>query len=118
MFGRRDTNTTTHFLRELRALQIVRDLVAKPNTAAGRKTVVWSIGCSSGDEPYGLAMLCREAGANVEILATDINPEISSARSGRATRSATCATSTTSGAPAGSGATAIAGSWPPSCARW
>jgi chemotaxis protein methyltransferase CheR len=37
--------------------------------------VVWSVGCSTGDEPYGLAMICREAGANVEILATDVNPD-------------------------------------------
>ncbi|MDX2089738.1 MAG: CheR family methyltransferase [Kofleriaceae bacterium] len=70
----KSTNTTTHFLRETRAMQIIRDLVAVPNTAAKRKTVVWSVGCSSGDEPYSLAMLCREAGASIEILATDINP--------------------------------------------
>ena len=69
-----ETNTTTHFLRETRALQMIRDLVAIPNTAAKRKTVVWSVGCSTGDEPYGLAMMCRQAACDVEILATDINP--------------------------------------------
>jgi chemotaxis protein methyltransferase CheR len=69
------TNTTTHFLRELRALHMIRDLVALPNLAAGRKTVVWSVGCSTGDEPYGLALVCREAGCDVEVLATDINPD-------------------------------------------
>ena len=56
-----ETNTTTHFLRELRALHMIRDLVAIPNAAAQRKTVVWSVGCSTGDEPYGLAMVCRQA---------------------------------------------------------
>ncbi len=70
-----ETNTTTHFLREVRALQMIRDLVAIPNTAAKRRTVVWSVGCSTGDEPYGLAMLCREAHCELDILATDINPK-------------------------------------------
>ncbi len=35
---------------------------------------MWSVGCSTGDEPYGLAMVCRQASCDVEILATDINP--------------------------------------------
>lgn len=67
-------DTTTHFLRERRALQVIRDLVAIPNAAAGRKTIAWSVGCSTGDEPYGLAMLCREVYCELDILATDINP--------------------------------------------
>jgi chemotaxis protein methyltransferase CheR len=71
----RTTNTTTHFMREPRALQLIRDLVAVPNTDAGRRTVVWSVGCSTGDEPYGLSMLCQQATCDVEILATDINPD-------------------------------------------
>jgi chemotaxis methyl-accepting protein methylase len=70
----RETNTTTHFLRERRALEMIRDLVAIPNTDDGRRTVVWSVGCSTGDEPYSLAMLCREARCDVDIFATDINP--------------------------------------------
>jgi chemotaxis methyl-accepting protein methylase len=78
------TNTTTHFLREIRALQMIRDLVAIPNLAAGRKTVVWSVGCSTGDEPYGLAMLCRQAACEVDVLATDVNPDaLERAQSGR-----------------------------------
>jgi chemotaxis protein methyltransferase CheR len=78
------TNTTTHFLREIRALQMIRDLVALPNLAAGRKTVVWSVGCSTGDEPYGVAMLCRQAGCEVDVLATDVNPDaLERAQSGR-----------------------------------
>lgn len=70
------TNTTTYFLREPRALEMIRDLVAVPATAAGRRARVWSVGCSSGDEPYGLAMLCLEAGAAIDILATDVNPNV------------------------------------------
>lgn len=68
------TNTTTYFLRELRALEMIRDQVAIPAAAAGRRARIWCVGSSSGDEPYGLAMLCSEAGAPVDILATDINP--------------------------------------------
>jgi chemotaxis protein methyltransferase CheR len=75
MKGPRDTNTTTHFLREPRALQMIRDLVAIPNATAGRRTAVWSVGCSTGDEPYGLAMVCRQASCELDILATDINPD-------------------------------------------
>jgi chemotaxis protein methyltransferase CheR len=73
---RTDTNTTTYFLREARALETIRDLVVVPNAASGRRTSVWSLGCSTGDEPYGLAMLCREAGVEVDVLATDINPNV------------------------------------------
>ena len=81
---RRDTNTTTHFMREVRALQAICDLVVVPNLQAGRDTVVWCVGSSTGDEPYGLAMLCREAGASPTILATDINPDaLDRARRGR-----------------------------------
>jgi chemotaxis protein methyltransferase CheR len=68
------TNTTTYFLRESRALEMIRDQVAVPAAAAGRRARIWCVGCSSGDEPYGLAILCSEAGAPVDILATDINP--------------------------------------------
>jgi chemotaxis protein methyltransferase CheR len=69
------TNTTTYFLREPRALEMIRDQVAVPAAAAGRRARIWCVGSSSGDEPYGLAMLCAEAGAPADILATDINPD-------------------------------------------
>ncbi len=75
MQPRSDTNTTTHFMREPRALQAIVDLVVLPNARAKRDTVIWIVGCSTGDEPYSLAMLCAEAGASATILATDVNPE-------------------------------------------
>ena len=34
---------------------------------------VWSAGCSYGQEPYSLAMSALDAGANVEIVATDLS---------------------------------------------
>ena len=49
--------------------------------AAKRSFRIWSAACSSGQEPYTLAMLLREhadklAGWNVEIVATDLSNEI------------------------------------------
>jgi chemotaxis protein methyltransferase CheR len=80
----RNTNTTTYFLRELRALEVIRDQVASPAAAAGRRARIWSVGCSSGDEPYGLALLCLERGVAVDIVATDVNPVVlERARRGR-----------------------------------
>jgi chemotaxis protein methyltransferase CheR len=66
MVARPRTNTTTHFFREERALEMIRDQKARR---------VWCVGCSTGDEAYSLAMLCLEAAAPVEITATDVNVE-------------------------------------------
>lgn len=44
---------------------------------------VWSAGCSYGQEPYSLAMAGLEAGANLEIIATDLSQRaIEKGRSG------------------------------------
>ena len=40
----------------------------------GRRLAAWSAGCASGEEVYTLAILAAEAGVDVEILGTDINP--------------------------------------------
>jgi chemotaxis protein methyltransferase CheR len=41
-----------------------------------RAISVWSAGCSSGEEPYTLAMVLKESGCNFLILATDISPRV------------------------------------------
>jgi chemotaxis protein methyltransferase CheR len=75
------TINETYFLRERAQMDhmiknVIPDLLAK-----GKRTIrIWSAACSSGEEPYSIAMLLNEAGlynkANFEILATDINTEV------------------------------------------
>ena len=86
MLDRISTNET-HFFREPRQFEflgnrIVADWAAE--AAAGtrsRRIVVWSAGCSTGEEPYSLAMTLREhfplsAGWEIEILATDLSTRV------------------------------------------
>jgi chemotaxis protein methyltransferase CheR len=45
---------------------------------------LWSAGCSTGEEAYTLAMICKQREIPAEILGTDVNPQaIASARSGQ-----------------------------------
>jgi len=72
------TTNKTSFLREASHFDYLRDAVFP--TLAG-PVRIWSAGCSSGEEPYTLAMLCNEAFADiatrdVRILATDISHRV------------------------------------------
>jgi chemotaxis protein methyltransferase CheR len=77
------TTNETYFFRELgqmRALidEIVPDLLGR-RRAAGLETPIsiWSAGCSSGEEPYTIVMLAKEAGLevgkDVRVYASDIS---------------------------------------------
>lgn len=77
------TTNTTHFFREPRHFEILQETVLPELTrSAGHKRLrVWSAGCSSGEEPYTLAMVLEEYrgmrhGMDYSILATDISMEI------------------------------------------
>ena len=74
------TNTTTYFFRENHhfeylAKYLVPELLTKKN-----KIRIWSVGCSTGEEAYSIAMVIREVVPNfqkydIQILATDINTD-------------------------------------------
>lgn len=78
------TTNVSHFFRENHHFDMFResalpDLVAK--SRRGDPVRIWSAGCSSGQEPYSIAMLLAESapeivGRDTLILATDIDPDI------------------------------------------
>jgi len=64
--------------RQFRALEAILPALISRARAGGRRVGIWSAGCATGEEPYSIAMTAAEAGAgpeDVEILATDVNPE-------------------------------------------
>jgi len=76
------TTNVTRFMREahhFRHLQsdVLDGLIARAEN--GQRIRFWSAGCSSGEEPYSLAMCLLDrcpdaAGMDIRILATDIDP--------------------------------------------
>ncbi|MFA6334902.1 MAG: CheR family methyltransferase [Bacteroidales bacterium] len=74
----------TYFFREKTSLDlfvqiIIPELILKRRDNT-RHIRIWCAGCSSGEEPYSLAILIKEnfpelANWNLSILATDINPK-------------------------------------------
>ncbi|HWH28373.1 MAG TPA: CheR family methyltransferase [Mycobacteriales bacterium] len=82
----------THFFRnppQIRALRahVVPELV-RAAAAGSRRLRVWSAGCSTGEEPYTVAMLLRELlpstdGWDVQVVATDVSERaLAAAREG------------------------------------
>jgi len=92
------TTNETYFFREERQLkafteEILPELHARKSERGDRQLHIWSAGCSSGEEPYTLAMLILETGLfedwRVEIFASDVNRRIlQAARKGVYGRSA------------------------------
>ena len=86
------TTNVSHFFREEHHYKTVReDILPKLLVAArnGGRVRFWSAGCSTGQEPYTLAMILSDAEPkvsemDVKILATDIDLKVlSTAKSGR-----------------------------------
>src|SRR5437763_7716048 len=76
------TTNETYFFREPAQLaafaeEIVPEILERKTV---KKIRIWSAGCSSGEEPYSIAMLLAEAGyydrAAFEIFASDINQQV------------------------------------------
>ncbi|HPC47957.1 MAG TPA: protein-glutamate O-methyltransferase [Deltaproteobacteria bacterium] len=82
----RITTNKTDFFRERHHFDFLRDTVVpqilRDATAGGQRRIrIWSAGCSSGEEPYSIAMtiselLERDRGWDVRILATDLDTEV------------------------------------------
>src|SRR3954470_5294694 len=81
------TTNETHFFREPKHFDFLAQRLFprwKAEAAAAtrpRKLRIWSAGCSSGEEPYSLAMILLKnfpasEGWTVEILATDISTQV------------------------------------------
>ena len=78
------TTNETSFFRDLAPFELLKtkllpDLLAK--RAATKSITAWCAACSTGQEPYSLAMLMRQsfpqlADWNVKILASDLNPNV------------------------------------------
>lgn len=88
-------NNETYFFRDRTPFDVIRDQFLPElmeRRASRRRLRIWSAGCSSGQEPYSLAMMFADdpekwAGWNIEIHASDISGSIiKKARAGRYTQ--------------------------------
>lgn len=79
------TTNTTHFFREPKHWDIMNNSILptlwKRGIGRSLPLRIWSAGCSSGEEPYTLAMIlsefqCQNPGFDFSILATDISNDI------------------------------------------
>jgi chemotaxis protein methyltransferase CheR len=80
------TTNLTHFFRESHHFDHLRDVALPAFAASGRqsgnqKLRLWSAGCSSGEEPYSIAMTVKSAPIDfsrwdLRILATDLDTDM------------------------------------------
>jgi len=78
------TTNLTSFFREAHHFEYLRDELLRPlaaNPRGARRLRFWSAGCSSGEEPYSLAMTIQETLPeawrwDIRILATDLDTEV------------------------------------------
>lgn len=77
------TINETYFFREEKQLLELKDVILpllKEKKLPGEKVRIWSAACSTGEEPYTLAMMVKDTGLfkenEIEIVATDINKRV------------------------------------------
>ncbi len=78
------TTNLTRFFREPHHFEHLRNHLLvrlKSAAASGRRVRIWSAGCSTGEEPYSIAMTLLDAipeaaRLDIRILATDIDPRV------------------------------------------
>lgn len=70
-----DTVTTNHsfFFRENRSIAYIAQQFADRPERKNHQFKVWCAACSTGDEPYSIAVQLKALGLNFSILATDIS---------------------------------------------
>jgi chemotaxis protein methyltransferase CheR len=86
LFNEITTNETSFWRNppQIEAFQriVLPEAAALARARGGNRLRIWSAACSSGEEPFTLAMICQEAkdgvlkGMTVEILATDISEKV------------------------------------------
>ncbi len=77
------TTNLTYFMREKEHFDYLRDVVLPEFDRTGKREIrIWSAGCSSGEEPYTLAMTVMDyyagkmAAPKISILASDISQNV------------------------------------------
>jgi chemotaxis protein methyltransferase CheR len=63
--------TISRFWRDRATFDALRDVVLP---ALGPRVSAWSAGCASGEEPYSLVLAAAEAGVEIHVVATDVDP--------------------------------------------
>lgn len=73
-----DTVTTNHsfFFRENGSIQAMVRALQLEHETSPRRFNIWCAACSTGDEPYSVAVQMLEQGLNFSILATDISHSV------------------------------------------
>lgn len=71
------TTNETHFFREPKHFDFLRQRIL-PERKPGRPLRIWSAACSSGEEPYSIAMLLDDVLGNApwEVIASDLSTQV------------------------------------------
>ena len=73
------STNVTYFFRERAHFDVLGETLTKLYNAGQTSIRIWSAACSSGEEPYTMAIMVRESlpeSADVKILATDISTKV------------------------------------------
>ena len=72
------TTNLTSFFREKHHFELMRERYIPEliQRTGKRELKLWSAGCSTGEEPYSIAMTLLQGGFNAKLLATDIDTKV------------------------------------------